>query len=227
MVDNKPWKRQRVLKAESIPSQQTILLMAKSFSKLEEQALFILTYLTAGRISEVVPRRFLYKNIYLHHFVDGEETNKLVMKDKKPVIVKREKIMINYEGIRKKDIVQTIVAGKNVLEVHMANRKHRKHKRKVVPIPIDREPLLIDILRNYVSKLDEEDPLFSFTVGKARNILATVDMNPHFLRDIRLTHMVTMYGFNVFQLVRFAGWTTISPAERYVMMSTKDLVVNY
>ncbi len=109
----------------------------------------------------------------------------------------------------------------------MANRKNRNFKRKYIPVPVNKERELLTLLTDYTATLSEQQPLFDFGVSKARKILNQTEMNPHFLRDIRLTHMVTIYDFNAFQLVKFAGWQTVAPAEHYIRISTKDLVRNF
>ena len=108
--------------------------------------------------------------------------------------------------------------------VSMQNRKNKTYTRKSIPIPIDKEKELVDMLFEYLNSLGSEQPLFPFKVWKAEKIIAKIDMNPHFLRDIRLTHLVTMYDFNAFQLTKFAGWKDVSPAERYVRLGVTDLI---
>lgn len=234
MANKKPWETHEELKTNNIPSQKEIYMIALSYEDPEHRALFILTYLTAGRISEIVPRKFLYKNHYKTHWDEDETTGARVKRivrtgkdNKTPVVERRSKIFIDYPGICKHNLDFKQIDGKNILEIGMANRKNKKFKRKYIPIPVQKEQNLLSLLMDYASRLPDGSPLFSFGVSKARKILSKSGMNPHFLRDIRLTHMVTVYNFNAFQLVRFAGWKNISPAERYIRMSTRDLVVNY
>ena len=71
-------------------------------------------------------------------------------------------------------------------------------------------------------------PLFEFQTDRARQIINKyAKMNPHFLRDIRLTHLVTIYDFNELKLAKFAGWKDGKPAERYVRLSYNDLIENF
>lgn len=227
-----PWKRQRVLKKEIIPSQNQIYMMADSFKDLMERSLFIMAYFTAGRITEIIKTNNLYENEYEweDHFDFKQQRNiKRILRNDNgsPKIKKRIKKPINYPGIKKEDFIIKEVSGKTIMEVRMANRKNKQYGIKVVPIPISKEANLYKLLEEYLDTLSFGDALFPFATTKARKILAKVNMNPHFLRDIRLTHMVTEYDFNAFQLVRFAGWKNISPAERYIRMSMKDLVRNF
>ena len=50
------WKRHRKRKQERI-SIDRIIQLAQQYNKLRERALFILIYQTAGRISEIIPKK--------------------------------------------------------------------------------------------------------------------------------------------------------------------------
>lgn len=226
-----PWKRQRKLKKEDIPSQQEIIELAQRYQNPQHRALFILAYLTGGRITEIVRLDKLRKHEYRYQ-PDLDKHGKVVYriarnKNGSPIIEKCTKVKINYPGIRKRDLVLTTMKEKKVLIVSMQNRKNKNYTRKRIPIPVERERELVKMLLSYAIDLPDEAPLFPFKEGKARNILKKVDMNPHFLRDIRLTHLVTIYDFNAFQLTKFAGWQNVKPAERYVRLGVTDLVDKY
>lgn len=227
----RPWKRQRILKKQDIPPQEAILAMARSYSSLKERSLFILAYLTAGRISEIVKQPYLRKHTYAYEEINDKNGQKVLRikrnENGSPIITQTERIRWDYPGIRRKDIVVQAKKDKRVLIVSMQNRKNKQHTRKNVPIPAEKEAEFIDMLNEYLDTLREDQPLFDFGVAKAERIIAKTDMNPHFLRDIRLTHMVTLYDFNAFQLVKFAGWKDIKPAERYVRLGIGDLIDKY
>jgi len=225
---NSPWKRQRRLKKEHIPHQEQIIQLAKSYWDNKERALFILSYLTGGRVSEIVQLKYLRKVTYkrvLSKTKEGNDIYKVARNGNgSPIAEKVDKVEINYLGIIRQDVWVTEKKGKNILMVSMQNRKNKTYTRKSIPIPIDKEKKLIDMLFEYINGLAPEDPLFPFKIWKAEKIIAKVGMNPHFLRDIRLTHLVTMYDFNAFQLTKFAGWKDVSPAERYVRLGVTDLI---
>ena len=216
------------MKREDIPHQQQIIRMAKSYWNTRDRALFIVAYLTAGRISEIVEKKYLYKVKYKKS-LQSDKNNNMVHRivrnaNGSPIAEKTEKIEINFKGITRKDIFLTEKKGKSILMISMPNRKNKQYIRKNIPIPADREKELIFMLNQYIDTLYDEQPLFPFKIWKAEKIIAEVDMNPHFLRDIRLTHMVTIYDFNAFQLTKFAGWKDVTPAERYVRLGITDLI---
>ena len=191
-----------------------------------------MAYLTAGRISEIVKTKYLRKHTYKIKDVtddQGRFLRKAVVrnKNKSPMIDSTEKIEINYPGIRKEDVFVDLKINKEhkLLMIRMQNRKNKHFKLKRIPVPIDKEIELVNLLIDYQNTLPEDkSPFFNFGVAKAEQIIKKVDMNPHFLRDIRLTHLVTMYGYGSFELTKFAGWKDPRPAERYVRMDVKDLV---
>ena len=228
---NPPWQKQRILKAQDIPLHESIVGYTDAFQTLQEKALFVVAYLTAGRISEVVQQPFLRKHKYFREQFtnkDGQVAFRIKRNENgSPLIESTERLPLNYEGVKKKHILISEQGGKNVLVITMQNRKNKKFTVKNVPVSLKKEEVLIDILKEYLSTLDDESPLFPFKTWKAEKILAVVGLNPHFIRDIRLTHMVTMYNYNSFQLQKFAGWKNSLPAERYVRLGVGDLVSNF
>lgn len=226
------WKRQRIRKAQHIPDQEWVIHKARQFSNLQERSLFILCYLTAGRITEIIPKKWLYKRTY--KWVDGydRQGNPIIRvarnENQTPIIENTAKIELNYKGIYKRDIsIGVNKKGKTIMAVRMQNRKNKTLTKKNVPIPVDHELELVMMLWSYLNTLNMDDPLFDFRIGKAEKIISKIDLNPHFIRDIRLTHMVQLYDFNPFELAKFAGWKNAAPAERYVRLSTKDLEAKF
>ena len=230
-VKAEPWKRQRILKKEDIPTQQSVYNMAFKFDSLTEQALFVLAYLTGGRISEIVKCNFLRKNTYKKVKAKdrhGIKTYKIARNENEsPIIIKVDKVPLNYKGIKKSDITFTNKKGKEIMIISMQNRKNKDFTRKNIPIPVHKEAHFVEIVQSFMQDKGIAEPLFNFGRSKAEQILSKVHMNPHFLRDIRLTHLVTIYDFNSFQLSKFAGWKDPRPAERYVRLGISDLIDKY
>ena len=83
------------------------------------------------------------------------------------------------------------------------------------------------MLKQYLDKLNDEDVLFPFSLSTAHRIIAKVDMNPHTLRSVRLTHCVQMYKFNNFELTLYAGWTDSRPSDRYIRTNMDDIIRRY
>jgi hypothetical protein len=226
------WKRQRALKKQDIPSQATLLATIQStYTSPQDKALFTIAYLTGGRITEVVQCPHLYHNIYTRiDTIDKEGNPKKVIKRNKygsPIIQSTERIPHNYLGICKKDITTETIKGKNIMIITMQNRKNKNYTRKSIPISIDKEKDFVQIIHDYIINLEEYNPLFPYGRAKAETIITKTGMNPHFLRDIRLTHLVTIYDFREYQLTKFAGWKDSRPAERYIRLAITDLIDKY
>ena len=230
------WKRQRELKKQDIPEQAQVYNLAKQYDNLMERCLFILTYLTAGRISEIVHRTWQYKHQYEFYLKEVSRSGTAIThiwtikrnQNGSPKIALTEKFKVDQPGIRKQDIMFTEKDNKQLMIVSIRNLKNKKYIRKNLPIPIHKEADFIQPIRDYLDTIQEsETELFSFNRRKAQTIINKVGLNPHFLRDIRLTHLITIYDFNTFMLQKWAGWQNATPAERYVRLGYSDLISKF
>jgi hypothetical protein len=227
-----PWRRQRVLKKENIPEQYELLAMSRRLKTQQEQVFFILSYLLGGRITEIVRRKYEIKRIYKTIWVKDKKkgTRKQIIKlneNGSPIAEKSIKHRVNLPSIKAGDITFKEINGKQIMLVSMRNNKNRHFKRKNIPIPVHKEGDFVEIIRGYVQNMPPDQELFPFGPSNGQKILARINMNPHFLRDIRLTHLVTIYEYSSFHLVKFAGWHDARPAERYVRLGVSDLVEKF
>lgn len=174
--------------------------------------LYWLTYLTAGRITEVLP------------------------------LCKRNFELVEYKG--KIDFMQ----GQRALYVTLPNRKSRRRKFKVVPIPlsggkISGESDVVGAIRAYLDSLKNPDaPLFppmssalvrfyfkkiEFTApGRTdREFVATREwrMHPHYLRHCRTAHLLKHYNLAEAYVVELLGWTDGRQLQRYKGEKAGDL----
>jgi integrase len=107
----------------------------------------------------------------------------------------------------------------------LPNLKNRKVKIKKIPTPIGKEGDIANIIRDYVKSLQEGDILFPFSRQMAwKKMRKLCGFTNHWMRHIRLTHMITMYDYNEQQLTKFAGWTDSRPAKTYMHLKVKDLL---
>jgi len=193
--ENKPWNKQSFAKKEKNPSVKEIVELAGSIENDRDRCLFVLTYLTAGRLQEIVK----YKG-------KGEERSSIKIED---LSITQEK-------------------GRKILLINLRNNKHRKRHRKDLPVPLDipENALLYDMMVGYLSSFSETDEIFPISYRRAYAILTRINpgWNPHWIRHIRLTHLVTEYGYKEFQLMLYAGWTDPRPAKDYLQMRWEDLL---
>jgi len=196
----RPWDNQKIRqRLEEQPTHQEIIQIAKAIHRPEVRAAFILMYLTAGRNSEITK-------------------NKLQIQGKKVT-----------QGLKRKDIkFTTDNKEREIMILNLPNRKHRQRHFKTIPIPIEKERVLISILNNYLKGLSPEEYVVPLTKHYAsRLVLRHSGMNPHYLRHIRLTHLVINEDFNEQLLVLFAGWTDSRPAKNYMELRWKDILQKY
>lgn len=211
------WKNQKKLLEKDIPSIVEINNIARNITDMRARALFILAYLTAGRISELVK---YYKIKYGKHIGTNDSGKKRTIYN-----WSERHVIERTEGITK-GAIQKInnKEGRTFLLVTLPNRKNRKLKIKKLAIPIDKEGELIDFLYEYLGTKEYNEPLFPFTPQRAWQILRKYGYNPHYLRHVRLTHLVTVYNFNEHMLRRFAGWTDTRPARFYIEIKWQDFM---
>ncbi len=179
------WERQKKLKQKPIPKIEYIEGLARGINNIRTRALFSLTYLTAGRINEVI-------------------------------------------SLQLKQVVKTHEDGKELILIeNMKNQKNQKRIFKNIPIVIDDNRELCDFVLEYlrIINVHPEDRIFKFGVRRAEQLLAeSVNMNPHYLRHVRLTHLAQYKDFTHIRLMKYAGWTSPQMADTYVQMSWKDLI---
>jgi integrase len=127
-------------------------------------------------------------------------------------------------SLRPSDIEFTVIKNRKVMTITLKNLKNRTRKIKKLPIPLDREGDFTDIIKSYIETRPRSEHLFGISTQRARTILWKKTLTPHFVRHIRLTHLVTMYDFNEQLLIRFAGWTDGRPSKNYMELRVTDLL---
>jgi len=219
---NKPWERQRVWKKRDTPSYHQLIEWAtETYIKLQHRAFFYMTYLTGGRITEVLSKKQMIKHTY------KKEENKGKVKY---IIENTQKLPYYYSGLQKKDISYEELDDVGVMVVFMENRKNTKldNLTKRIPIPISKEYEMVRTIKNYLSALEPDTILFPFSVPTGERIInKCYGLNAHFLRDIRATHLVWNYEFTEFQLMMYMGWVDGRPAARYVKKDWRKIVKSY
>ncbi len=185
-TDYQPWGLQESLKKKKIPHQGDIRVIAANIDNIRTRALFIMMYLTAGRVSELC-----------------------------------------YE-LKKKDLTFQYKNGRAVLLISMPNKKHKKRHFKDIPIPLDKEEVLLEMLNEYLKTLSDEDPLFNFGKIRAYQLIRqSTGWNNHWVRHVRATHLVLYHDFNEQLLIKFMGWTNSLPAKHYMELRWSDILDKY
>jgi integrase len=191
----KPWDKQIYAKKEKIPTVNGILDLAKSISNDRDRCLFVLTYLTAGRMQELV--RY-----------SGKDENR--------------------DSVKGGDIEIKEKNGRKVLLINLRNEKHLTRHRKDLPVPLDikENQLFFELISGYLESIEDNEEVFKIGYKRAYVIITQINpyWNPHFIRHIRLTHLVTVYGYREHQLMLYAGWSDPRPAKHYLELRWEDLM---
>jgi len=181
------------------------------------------------------------QKLYAHEDVpDLEEINRLItsieygkLNPYKQTIQAKALIAILYltagrvseiEGLTKNKLRIEFIDELPALFIRIINRKNRTKKTKKLVIPIEFEMDIYKHIETYLNTLQEEDVLFPFTKRRAIQIInETIGFNAHFIRHIRLTHLITSYDFKEYNLIKFAGWADGRPGKDYIELNIKDM----
>lgn len=113
------------------------------------------------------------------------------------------------------------------LEATIKTEKNRAQPFRVLPLPL--EDKYVKLSLGYILNAPDNQPVWNVSrqyVHRLFNALGHKigirNLHPHLLRHTRLTHLVIYANFNEFELMRWAGWSSIKPAYTYVSISSKD-----
>jgi len=200
--------------SNEVPEREELAQRICAVKDGRERAFLAATYLTAGRINEVVQCRSRLKQ---HTVMNGEgelELEEFYDYTRTP-------------GIRPNDIEWKVHDGKEVMVITLLNQKNRVHRTKELPIMVALERQLVEAVRVIAdAQKDKDAPMFPFSYVTGWKIARRcLDMHPHFLRHCRLTHLSNPpYRYDHVRLMKFAGWTSTQQADRYIHTRWSDFV---
>jgi integrase len=222
-----PWKYQRALNAKGAGEFITIEDLYNKISavkNIRDKALMTIIYLCGARVEEIVrfePKRF------------GKTMMRVVRKGRAKNMLwvdydKKKEVPIQ-QSIKPSDITQEKVGDRDIVKFRIRNLKSRDSKKgyKIIPVPLDNEinRKFLTIVKQYISLFQREEELFPITARRADQIInKELQFNPHFFRDLRLTHLVKYHNFTDQKLITFAGWADSRPAKHYIKIGWKDLI---
>lgn len=185
-----------------VPPHAEIVRTALGIAQRDSQALYTILYLTAGRINEVLPKKRIRRR----------------KTDRGTKEVRRWSEDLDYPGLRKSDIGFETISGRDFMTVEMLNEKNRSRRRKTFPILIEKEGPLVEIVREFISPMSDEQVLFPFSTVTAWTKLkkhAPELKKPHHLRHFRVTHLITRYRLQGEEIIFLTGWTDSRPLKVY------------
>ncbi len=221
-----PWKVARKLKQEKAAeflTPEDIYNKLDKFDNIRDKCLFVILYITAARIEEVVRRKVIRwgkKNVRLINH--GKSKNASIQDYTKKRILREE------PGMVRSDITIEKFGDRKVLLFRIRNLKNKQKDSttKLIPFPLDTEinKKFARVITLYYPTLYADEELFPIGSRRAEQIIAKAGFNPHFIRSCRLTHLVRYHNFSDQKLKAFAGWTDSRPAKHYIKIRWEDLV---
>lgn len=128
--------------------------------------------------------------------------------------------------LRKNQIIFMAREGKEDLVFNgLWTEKNPSHPLRTIPIPVEKEKPLVDVLMRYLATVRSDDAvLFPISRQRAWSILKRLcGERCHFLRHTRLSHLVTFYGLNETTLMRMAGWRSRKMVDTYAHFGWEDI----
>lgn len=178
----------------------------------------IMLYLFGCRISELCE----YKQDNKIKRAVRKEDGEVLKVNRKTVYDWFETLRIRMDGVKKKDfkIVTRTIKGVDYkfFTCVLRNEKNRKEKTKLVYAPYDKEFSLVNEVLNYIETFGDEEVIFPYSRKVMYNRFkkeAPQFFYPHFLRNLRINVLITIYGFTDFEIQDFMGWSNTKPLNNY------------
>ena len=199
----KPWDIQKRNDKPDvlIPSVTKMIEIIESINNPMAQALIGLTYLTGGRISELI------------------RGNEKKYGREMPGIKRKQIDLDNVDGHKTLKI-----------QLRNLKKRDNKEAYKIIPVPLDIESnkKIVGLIWNYIKQFEPDEEIFTIKYTRAREIiLKYTEWNAHWIRHIRTNHLLTHYNFKE-ELVRVhMGWKDLRPLSRYSGLKWRDIVKGY
>lgn len=167
------------------------------------RALCATLYITGARITELVGRR-----------ATGGKDGGVPPLRKKQIVP--EQWIIDHKP------VEVIVFRNLFIQKQQVNKKHYHD----IPVPIlDHSRWAFQILDDWIDPLKSDDRLFRCNRQRAWGwVNNATGWFPHYFRNLRATHDMGYFGFNIRELMLKMGWSRADTALRYVKATPQDLV---
>jgi len=221
-----PWRIARELEAKKTAefiTMQEVYDKSDVFDNPRDKALYIISYLCAVRVEELVRNRpVVYGKKLVFLIKNGKGSQKSITNYKK------KKYLPIKPSIKKEDILYEEFNKKRVMIFRVRNLKNKNlgQNVKLIPLTLDDELNLKfkKIIDTYLFALEPDEELFPIGKKRAEVIIKKAGFNTHYLRKIRLTHLVRYYDFSDEKLKVFAGWSDSRPSKYYIRVGLSDLV---
>lgn len=127
--------------------------------------------------------------------------------------------------LRKNQISITEHKGvKFLMFTELHTEKNKQHPLRNIPINIEKEKTLVNILLEYIIPFQDNDVLFDISRVHAWRLMKALHGHTnHFQRHTRITHLITIYQLNDASIVKMAGWADPSMMKTYAHLVWQDI----
>lgn len=219
------YRPERVKPLPVPPSIEEIVRVARSIDDEETRSLYSFLYLTAARVSEVVPtisktgevirRGVCAEHVKAHPEIEQVSVFLATLKNRlypqRTVWIglsdncPHEQELFRFVKPRIKEYAEKSPT-KSIFPFSRFVAFERLNK---ITFPLD----VFDRAGSPKERALRFDPAFK--------------LFPHLLRAARLTHLSSIYGFDPFSLQNFAGWSSLSPSLNYIRLTGADIRKNF
>lgn len=201
---------------------KALSLKVPEFNRSRNETLFFATFLTGGRILEVLE---LCKNNF--EIKDGE-----VRVTNMPLEKRYDKTGSWTEWINEKPTnkLQRLYEFDNDKKMFWRKRYDTK---KLYPVRqefrFSVEETFAEILIAWLDKIEDSDKLFKgykpqLSYATAYRIITTTGFYPHWLRAQRASCLIAEYGWKMEMMMEWMGWEELSTARHYAKFGPAELV---
>jgi len=221
------WKTARALedqKTAEFMTPQDLYNKVLEIKDLRDRCFIIILYITAARVSEVTRyKKVFYPKKKVRYAKLGKKLSKVKYI---PDYSKKPELLLLKSGIKKEDITYEQLNGEEIMVIRLRNLKNKQERIKLVPFKINDElaKKFKQIIDTYLLTVEDGYELFPFEKRNGERIVSQIGFNPHFLRKLRLTHLVRYNNFSDQKLKTFAGWSDSRPSKHYIKIKWQDLV---
>lgn len=155
--------------------------------------------------------------------------------------------------LKRSDVSKQLIKNQEFIVVNSITLKNKSQPRRSIPIPLfGKEKEMSEFVWKRIENLSLDSMIFArLSRTNAWNLLAvgsiktmaimppdpttkeqklqeiTLKIYPHYLRHCKATHMASIYGYDLYKLMQFFGWSTPTVATIYATLNWRTLAEGF
>jgi len=198
---------------------EKIISLAKKLELARDRALYSATFLTGGRISEVL-------SLECDNFIVDED---FVCVRDMPLLKRYDKVGSWIERVDKPpdNVLRRLFVRDEKTGTWYRQRYNTKRKVERRPdFYFPRAEPLVPILIDWLDRVGS-GRLFDIGRVRAWQIFNKIGIYPHWLRAQRASCLISFWGFTMEEMMEWMGWEELSTARRYGKMGGRRLAEKF